>query len=212
MTHIDNALKSFNEAYDTSKYVPKWAGFIWLQGEFDGWNEKALADKYEENLTNLIKDIRQMAKADSMPVIIPMISQTTSSFMKWNYIDIIHKAEIAVTTKLLNCDTMNTNGYSISSADQVHFTAESQVKIGTISAQRWLAMKYLDVAVPVIKMRNNTSSFTPSTPKATTSFDLTGRKIVQIPAAFGSNVNRPAHMIINVDGTRVEKVLPVNLR
>lgn len=147
MTHIDNALKTFNEAFDTSKYTPRWAGFIWLQGEFDGMDQ-SLANKYETNLTNLIKDIRSRADDDSMPVVIPMISGNS-----WQYKSTINAAEIAVTTKLVNTDTMNTNGLAFA-IDNVHFNAQSMVKIGTTCAQRWLAMNYTKNwwdAVPVVK-------------------------------------------------------------
>jgi hypothetical protein len=207
MTHIDNALKEFKDAYDTSLYTPKWAGFIWLQGEFDGWNDQALANKYETNLTNLIKDIRQLIKADSMPVVIPMISGSS-----WQYLSIINAAEVAVAKKLVNTDTMSTKGFSLAK-DNVHFNAQSQVKIGTISAQRWLAMKYLDVAVPVIDVPEKTLSLISATNKNITSYDLTGRKIAQLPAgALDNTAERSIRIIINVNGNKAEKVLPVNQR
>lgn len=204
MTHIDNALKEFNEAFDTSKYEPKWAGFVWLQGEFDGWNDQALANKYEENLTNLIADIRKMAKADSMPVIIPMVSGSM-----WQYLSIVNAAEIAVTKKLINVDTMNTKGLAFA-IDNVHFNAQSQKEIGTISAQRWLAMKYLDSPVHVINTAGKSSSFIATKNKNVLSFDLTGRKISQLPVGLSDNIcDEATYMIINVNGNKAEKRLSI---
>lgn len=134
MNHIDAALKSFNDAFDTSEYTPRWAGFVWHQGEFDGMDQN-LANKYETNLTNLIKDIREKAGTDSLPIIIPMITGTM-----WQHKDIIQAAEIAVAKKTVNADTMNTEGYVLS--DGVHYNSASMEKIGRICAQRWLAMEF----------------------------------------------------------------------
>ncbi|NLD93228.1 MAG: sialate O-acetylesterase [Fibrobacter sp.] len=178
MTHIDNALKEFKDAYDTALYEPKWAGFVWLQGEFDGMNQTS-ANHYEVNLTNLIKDIRAKAKADSMPVVIPMICQTTSPSMKWTYIDIIHAAEIAVTVKLKKCDTTQLKDYKYVS-DNVHFNAASMATIGTNCAQRWLKMKYINNTVPVIYQEKKSSANISALRNAsenTAIFNLTGRQI-----------------------------------
>lgn len=177
MTHIDNALKDFNDAYDTSKYEPKWAGFVWLQGEFDGMDQ-TLANKYEVNLTNLIKDIRSKAKADSMPVIMPMICQTTMAGMSWQYINTIHAANIAITEKLSNCDTTKIKEYKLT--DGVHFDAASMATIGSNCAQRWLAMKYTADPVPVIYTEKNTrSNFIAMNNKSKNIaiYNLTGRHI-----------------------------------
>ena len=188
MKSIDEALKKFNDAFDTTQYTPKWAGFIWLQGEFDamgtsfGNTDVTYANKYEENLTNLIKDIRTKTGVDDLPIILPMI--TTMS--PWGHSAKIRDADVAMTKKLENCDTMDTKGYALAD-DKVHYNTASMIKVGTISAQRWLAMKYLDAAVPVINRQNTTSSHIPSSGKHNTSFDLTRRKIVQVPAGVLCN-------------------------
>ena len=175
MTHIDNALKEFKDAYDTSKYEPKWAGFVWLQGEFDGM-DATLAKKYEVNLTNLIKDIRAKAKADSMPVIIPMICQSSQN--SWTYIAEINAAEIAVTKKLINCDTTQIKQFKYT--DGVHFDAASMATIGTNCALRWLKMKYISNQVPVIYQEKKSSvniSALRNASENTAIFNLTGRQI-----------------------------------
>lgn len=181
MNHIDNAIKTFNNAFDTSKYMPVWAGFIWLQGEFDGWNDKSLAEKYETNLTNLISDIRAMAEVDDLPVIIPMISPNSV----WNYSSIIRDAEVAVTKKLKNCDTMDTKGYKLAQ-DGVHYNTESMIKIGTICALRWLNMHYnYDPAVPVVSQKATSLFQKPAVAIFSSEmFDLSGRKVLsshQVP-------------------------------
>lgn len=202
MAHIDTALKKFNDAYDTTKYAPRWAGFVWLQGEFDAMDAN-LSNKYEENLTNLIKDIRTKTGVADLPIILPMIDVQNI----WTNNAKVRAADIAVAKKIENCDTLDTKGFP---SNGIHYSASGQVKIGTLCAQRWFAMKYLDVTVPVINRQNNISSHIPSFGKITTSFDLKGRKMVQLPAGVsGNKVDRPAYMIINVDGTRAEKVLQI---
>ncbi|MGE5670950.1 MAG: sialate O-acetylesterase [Fibrobacterota bacterium] len=131
---IDAALKSFNTAYDTTLYTPRWAGFIWLQGEFDAYQTQ-YANAYEKNLTNLINDVRSALKITDLPVIIPMISTDP----QWTYGSTVRAAEVAVTKKMKNVDTLDTKSFPISGG---HYTAPGQVKIGTISAQRWLKMKF----------------------------------------------------------------------
>jgi hypothetical protein len=44
-------------------------GFVWFQGWNDMYNEEA-RDEYEQNLVNLIKDVRQELDAHNMPVVI----------------------------------------------------------------------------------------------------------------------------------------------
>lgn len=183
MTHIENALKDFNDAFDTSEYTPRWAGFVWHQGEFDAWNNQSLAQKYEENLTNLIHDIREMAEDDSMPAIIPMITGGM-----WQHLNIVRAAEIAVAEKVVNADTMDTDGYALS-GDGVHFNAASQIKIGTICAERWLDMEYTKEwwKTPVVYQSNRQTSPLSFAPSNIAIFDLSGRKIA--PSTYGGRLH-----------------------
>jgi hypothetical protein len=140
MTHIDAAMKSF----DTTKYTPRWAGFVWLQGETDAINQSQ-TDAYETNLTNLIKDIRAKTKVEDLPVILPMIDVQSS----WTYNSKIRAADVACKQKLKNVDTMDTKGLP---TNGIHYLAQGHVKIGTICAQRWLNMnfKYCNGTVPIV--------------------------------------------------------------
>jgi len=173
MTQIDNALKTFKDAFDTTQYTPRWSGFIWLQGEFDGM-DATLANKYEENMTNLIKDIRTKTQVADLPVIMAMIKPIST----WQYAAKVRTANIAIKAKLTNCDTMDTKDLALSS-DNVHYNGQSTATIGTRCAQRWLAMKYSG-SVPVMyqekKDRSNSSSLRNASENAAI-FNLTGRQI-----------------------------------
>jgi hypothetical protein len=174
MTNIDKAMKSFTTAYDTAKYTPRWAGFLWLQGEFDGWqtSDQQYADAYEANLTNLIKDIRAQVQVPDLPVILIMIDASS----QWKLASTIRAADVAVRNKLTNVDTMDTKGFS---TDGIHYKAAGQVKIGQISAQRWVKMRYNYGMVPIVyypkpsMTQRQQFALSPSVAL----FDLSGRKI-----------------------------------
>lgn len=195
MTSIDAALKAFNSAFDTTQYAPKWAGFVWLQGEFDAMDQ-TLADKYETNLTNLIKDIRTKTGVNDFPIILPMIDVQS----RWTYNSKVRAADIAVKNKLENVDTMDTKGLP---SNGIHYSAAGQVKIGTISAQRWLNMDYFG-HVPVVYYSKNTTRIVPLSITETAVFDLTGRKLSPRSANFEGKANM---LHIAKDGNGYRKVL-----
>jgi hypothetical protein len=173
MNHIDAALKSFNSAFDTAQYTPRWAGFVWLQGEFDAY-DKTLSAAYEKNLTNLIHDIRAKVKVDDLPIIIPMIDVQN----QWTNNSIVRAADVAVKQKLKNVDTMDTKGLP---TDGTHYRAAGYVKIGQLCAQRWLNMHFnygekvpivYHYCQPEVPELNPVSLFS-----SVILFDVSGRKI-----------------------------------
>jgi hypothetical protein len=173
---VGTALNSFTTAFDTARYAPRWAGFVWLQGEFDG-QVKSLADAYEANLTCLINDIRIDLKVGDLPVIIPMIDAQS----QWQYNAIIRAAEVAVTKKQKNVDTLDTKGYT---TDGTHYKAQGQVKIGAVTVERWLAMNYnYGEKVPIAFQycRPEAPQLYRDSPfSAAILFDVSGRKIGEI--------------------------------
>jgi lysophospholipase L1-like esterase len=187
MTHIDAAMKSFGSAFDTANYIPRWAGFIWLQGESDAMNQN-LANAYEANLDNLIKDIRAKVGAADLPVVLPLIT----TLPKWTYNVKIRDADVAMKLKLKNVDTLETKEYQ--TPDGMHYNAAGQMQIGTIAALRWLAMKYADgIAVPVVHDHAappalfREQRWTASRPVLL--FDMTGRLVPTGGAASGVRIS-----------------------
>ena len=61
-------LKADFPAYDGQAY--ELAGFVWYQGWNDGVDPKNAVPEYEQNLVNLIKDVRKDLKAPNLPVVI----------------------------------------------------------------------------------------------------------------------------------------------
>jgi hypothetical protein len=181
LTHLDAAMKSFSTAFDTTQYTPQWAGFIWLQGETDAMTP-SLANSYQKNLENLIKDIRTKVAKPDLPIILPLI--TTLSI--WTDNAKIRGADLVMKQTLKNVDTLETKDYS--TPDGMHYNAAGQLKIGQISALRWLAMHYNYSGSTVqVAHRFTQSSTSLSKPKMGTtqviSFDLSGRKIPAVNSA-----------------------------
>ncbi len=48
------------------------AGFVWFQGHKDSFNEKSITE-YEQNLVNLIKDVRSEFKTPKLPVVVATV-------------------------------------------------------------------------------------------------------------------------------------------
>ena len=61
-------LKTEFPKYDGRGY--ELAGFVWYQGWNDGVDPKNAVPEYEQNLVNLIKDVRKDLKAPNLPVVI----------------------------------------------------------------------------------------------------------------------------------------------
>ena len=137
-----------------------------------------------------------MAEDDSMPAIIPMITGSM-----WQYQDIVRAAEIAVAEKLVNTDTTDTEGFALSS-DNIHFNAESQIKIGTNCALRWLAMDYTKdwwsdtIPVPVAYRPSKSGFGTASAPLDFIVYDLSGRKYSSFPVGKMTPRHAPPAVLI----------------
>jgi len=169
MGSIDAAMKSFNSAFDTALYTPSWAGFLWLQGEFDAM-DATLSNSYETNLTNLVKDIRAKAGVVDLPVVLPMIDGQSM----WTNYSKIWAADVALTKKLARVDTVATKGLS---TDGIHYKAAGMVTIGQRCAARFLKMKTLTSSVlPFADIRSRYGV------QNGARFDLFGRRLGNIPA------------------------------
>jgi hypothetical protein len=193
MTHIDKAMASFTTAFDTAQYTPRWAGFVWLQGEFDGMDQ-GLANAYETNLTNLIKDIRTKTGVADLPIILEMIKPIST----WQYAAKVRAGDVACKEKLKNVDTMDTKDLALSS-DNIHYNAASQIKIGSISALRWLNMHFIYQTPTQIAYRYSEPSTLQSQKQLSVVsfvklFDVSGRKVGAFSSMFENAQNRqPAH-------------------
>jgi hypothetical protein len=58
---------------------------------------------------------------------------------QWTHNSIVRAADVAVSQKMENVDTMDTKGFP---TDGTHYKAAGYIKIGQICAQRWLKMQF----------------------------------------------------------------------
>jgi acetyl esterase/lipase len=70
-TAITNIPTEFPDYKDRT---PDLAGFVWYHGWNDGVDPKTAVPEYEQNLTNLIKDVRRDLRAPNLPVVIGEIT------------------------------------------------------------------------------------------------------------------------------------------
>ncbi len=72
------------------------AGFVWYQGWNDGVDPKNAVPEYEQNLVNLIKDVRKDLEAPSLPVV---VGELTGPWVQapgaWNTLRLAQKAAAA---------------------------------------------------------------------------------------------------------------------
>jgi hypothetical protein len=195
LAHVNTSLKTFNSAFDTSKYAPCWAGFIWLQGETDAM-DKRQTDSYQTNLENLIKDIRDTLKTPDLPVILPLI--TTVSM--WTYSSKIRDADVVMKGKYENVDTLETKNYQ--TPDGMHYNAAGQIKIGEIAAWRWLNMKYKYEKTVSINQYHVSRTRAGSPVKKTeyAYFDLSGRRLLPSVKTGKSTDSYP--LMVFITGTQ----------
>ncbi|HWB14567.1 MAG TPA: sialate O-acetylesterase [Pirellulales bacterium] len=70
VAEIHEALDAIPSDFPGSSGAYELAGFVWYQGWNDGVDPEHAVPEYEENLCNLIRDVRQEFKAPKLPVVI----------------------------------------------------------------------------------------------------------------------------------------------
>ena len=116
---VNNALNSLG-----TDYTYEIAGMIWMQGESDGMTT-AWANKYEDNLTWFIKDMRDTLNAPKMPFVIGKISEITY----WPFANIIRQSQDNVAEKMGNVGIIDANDYPIG-PDHVHYNSSGLIRMG----------------------------------------------------------------------------------
>ncbi len=127
----------FNEAKSTldPAFEPEFCGMIWMQGESDTGDPK-MANEYESNLTNLIKDFRAEIKSPNLPFVHATISKADA----WKaYGDVVRAAEEKVAQTVTNTATFATDDYGM--CDPWHYDTAGMVSLGERFAA---AMKKLE--------------------------------------------------------------------
>jgi hypothetical protein len=113
----------------TDRLVPE--GILWMQGESDGNQDKAVAEKYEYNLKRLIDLIRAAFRADDLPAAVGRISDSgrDNDGKVWDYGDRIRKAQADFVRKDTRAALVtSTDGYKYS--DPWHYDSKGFIDLG----------------------------------------------------------------------------------
>ncbi|MEQ1853169.1 MAG: sialate O-acetylesterase, partial [Chthoniobacteraceae bacterium] len=97
IAQVREALAAIATDFPESKGAYDLAGFVWYQGWNDGVNPKTAVPEYEQNLANLIHDVRREFQSPKLPVV---IGELTGPWVKadggW---DALRKAQAAAAAR-----------------------------------------------------------------------------------------------------------------
>jgi len=116
---------------DGQKDILEPAGIIWMQGESDAAYSEEIARRYENNLKQLIKQMRIDIGVKTLPVVIGQISDSGKDVdgKVWNYSEIVRDAQRAFVERdeyaALVSETDN-YGYS----DTAHYDTMGVIELG----------------------------------------------------------------------------------
>lgn len=120
------------------------SGFFWLQGEADA-KYPISANQYQENLINLIQNIRRDLNSPNLPIIIGKIpiqnNQKTTFGVNgfFPYAETVRQAQSNVTQILPNTTTVETIDLP-RTQDNLHLNSQGLINLGERFGQQWLTL------------------------------------------------------------------------
>ncbi len=117
------------------------AGFFWMQGESDAYN-LAMANQYEQNLTNFITQVRQDLQEPNLPFVYGKVFLTGTQetpFGIFRYGDTIRQAQSRVDQQVPGTFAVETIDLS-QHPDNIHFDSSGLMALGDRFADEWLSI------------------------------------------------------------------------
>ncbi len=111
----------------------RWAGFVWMQGESDALYE-SWAAAYPENLTRLLRRVREETETEDLPAVIGLIACEGLC----TYLDTVREAQLAVAEADPYVETVETNDLPRTWYDPWHYDGVSNRLLGERFAQALL--------------------------------------------------------------------------
>jgi hypothetical protein len=143
MSTVQNALARADIDGDGSDDTLVPAGIIWMQGESDGDVAEAIANRYHENLTVLMEQIRDAFGVEDIPVVIGRISDSgrdEDTGVVWEYGEIIRSAQAEFVESDGSASLVTaTDGYGYS--DPWHYDTAGYIDLGRRFAEAVVGLR-----------------------------------------------------------------------
>lgn len=106
------------------------SGMLWMQGESDS-ETLEMANAYEQNLTDMIRDVRQKTGKEHLPVVMGRISSSLLKKTPWNFehARVVQKAQENVAAADPDVSIIHTDQLS-TLQDNTHFDTKAQLTLG----------------------------------------------------------------------------------
>ncbi|WP_395063931.1 sialate O-acetylesterase [Flavobacterium sp.] len=130
-----NALSVSDINNDNIQDVLLPSGILWMQGESDSDKTEAIANKYYENLSQLMKLMKAAFHDNDLPIVLGKISESgdDSDGKVWTYGEIIQAAQERFVAHNKNSAIVReTNTYNYS--DKYHYTSNGFIQLGNAFA------------------------------------------------------------------------------
>ena len=99
ISDVNDALGNLNRVFpDYKNQGYQLAGMVWFQGIKD-CSSPSLAEQYQNNLANLIRDVRKDLKAPTLPVVVAAVGVRDGRGINPDLVRKVHDAQIAVGDK-----------------------------------------------------------------------------------------------------------------
>lgn len=101
------------------------AGFAWVQGESDAFNE-AMANAYAANLTNFIEHLRADLGVADLPFVFSQIHPDIDG----PYVDIVRAQQALAASSISGVTMIDASDLTIRTTDQIHYVNTSKIELG----------------------------------------------------------------------------------
>ena len=137
----------WEEELEMMGFNVRHAGFIWVQGEGDCKVEWQ-ANKYEENLRQLVDRVRFQTNNATLPCVIAKVNPIGANGATYDYKDIVHLAMDTVAAEDDRVATVTCKTTQLKE-DLVHFTTEGMLELGAAMGDAYLALDPFETGIPI---------------------------------------------------------------
>lgn len=132
----------WKEELEDEGWQVRFSGFIWVQGEGDCSADWA-ANKYGENLQLLVDGVRDFTGNADLTAVVAKVAPRNFNYP---YVDVVHQGIETVTTQDAKIGAVTCEAFELKD-DEVHFTAQGMIMLGSALADTLLGLDPFEVAL-----------------------------------------------------------------